>query len=87
MKKKITKEEIGKRLLSYKGIEIKDNLHCSSVITVFYANYRDVFVFDADGLSDDAKIQLVNLLIEEIQKGTNYTREIIKRYSNVFFVY
>lgn len=82
----MTKTEIDKRLLSYNG---KDNLdcNCSSIIIVFYASYRDVFVFNSDGLSDDSKIQLVNSLIEEIQEGTNYTREIRRRYGNVFFVY
>lgn len=82
----MTEQEIKKRQLSFRGKSLKEIKQCNSVITVAYASYEDVLIFNADDLSDVEKIDLVNSLIRNIQSESNFTREIVKRIGDVFFV-
>ena len=84
----MTKEEMNKRQISFKGWNLHDHLPLTnSIITVVYADFDNIFMFDSTDLSEQDKINLIQCLISEIQSGTNYTREIVKQVSDTYFVY
>lgn len=84
----MNKEEMNKRQISFKGWDLYKHLpECNNVMTVVYASFNDIFIFNTDGLSETDKVDLVNVLISEMQSGTNITRQIIKQCDNTYFVY
>lgn len=84
----MTVKEMNDRQISFKGKSIYNAIpECESIITVVYADYDNIFLFSTDNLNDEEKKELVEVLIGEIQAGTNYTREIVKIIGNTYFVY
>lgn len=85
MEKIFTQKDLDERLIQAEHLKDVENL--SDTIAVVYANTDTIFVYDSTGLSDEEKEKLVKCLISRVQKGTNYSREIITKSGNIYFVY
>lgn len=64
---------------------VKDQL--GDVFVVFYGDTNVCWIYDGTGLDDDAREGFVKDIIREAQAGANYSREILAKSGNVYFVY
>ena len=85
MEKIFTQKDLDERLIRAKHLKDVENL--SDTIVVVYADTDTIFIYDATSLSELERESLVKFLIFKIQSGTNYSREIIAKSGNVYFVY
>lgn len=85
MEKIFTQKDLDERLIQAE--HLKDVKNLSDTIAVVYANTDTIFVYDSTALSDEEKEKLVKCLISRVQTGTNYSREIIAKSGNIYFVY
>ena len=85
MERIFTQVDLDERLI--KAEHLKDIQNLKDTIVVVYANTDTFFVYDSSSLSDDEKDALVECLIRRVQLGTNYSREIIAKSGNIYFVY
>lgn len=84
----MTHEEINKRQISSHEWTLFDHTPATdNIITVVYADFKNIFMFDSTGLSEDEKDDLVNSLIGVLQSGTSFTRKIVKKVNDIYFVY
>lgn len=76
----MTHEEINKRQISSNEWTLFDHLPTTNnILTVVYADFKNIFMFDSTGLSEAEKDDLVDSLILVLQSGTNVTRDIAKK--------
>jgi hypothetical protein len=85
MERIFTHADLDERLV--RAEHLKDVKNLTETIAVVYANTDTVFIYDSTSLSDEEKDMLVKCLISRVQTGTNYSREIIAKSGNVYFVY
>ena len=85
MERIFTQKDLDERLIQAEHLKDVENL--IETIVVVYANTNTTFIYDSSSLSDDEKDALVKCLIHRVQIGTNYSREIIAKSGNIYFVY
>lgn len=84
----MTHEEINKRQISSNEWTLFDHLPTTNnILTVVYADFKNIFMFDSTGLSESEKDDLVDSLIVILQSGTNVTRDVAKKVGDIYFVY
>jgi len=85
MERNFTQADLDERLVQTE--HLKDVKNLTETIAVVYANTDTVFIYNSTSLSDEEKDMLVKCLISRVQTGTNYSREIIAKSGNIYFVY
>ena len=79
---------LNERQISHKGETLFNNIpEGKDIITVVYASYDDIFLFDVTGLLEEDINELLKELINTIQSGTNVKREVAKKIGSTYFIY
>jgi hypothetical protein len=85
MRKLFNQSELDERLIKAKHLTDVESL--DNTIAVVYSDTDTIFIYNTNGLTDEEKEWLVIDLIASVQLGSNYTRKIIAKSGNIFFVY
>lgn len=84
----MTQNEVNERQISSNEWTLHNHLPTTdNILTVVYSDFKNIFMFDSTGLNEEQKEDLVKSLICIIQSGANFSREIVKKVDNIYFVY